>query len=610
LILFFVFLAVVPLGVVSFINISQQIEQAQNRVKEQLESIVELKTNQIALWLNQGVLALDIILSNSRFEQLIVTSVTAPRVMSDEQKDTLTTDIRSFVQSNPYFEQFTVYTLDGVIVLGSSPTDIGKLVTLQPYFQPSLAQREYTQPPFYDISTSQLTIIVTKQVHNSGGQVVAILAGKINLSVLGDIMTERTGLSDSGETYLVSRQNNYLLTPSRFAGYALQRAYRTEAINLGLQGRTGEGIYDNYQIPPQPVIGVYRWIPELEAALIAEVNQAEVLAGSRAAQVNNGLIALIVALTAAAGGLIYANRLSSPITQLTHSADQFSRGNLRERTHVSSRNEIGQLAQSFNSMATQVELRILETQAALERAERADYADKVKSAFLASMSHELRTPLNAVINFTRFVVDGDTGPVNEEQVELLSEVVKSATHLLNLINDVLDMSKIEAGALVLFVEENVDLTALLKSVMSTARSLIGGKPITLETEIASDLPRIRADRQRILQVLINIISNACKFTAKGTVKIIAKTVNNEVFISISDTGSGIEADDQHLVFLPFRQTKAGLRQGGGTGLGMPIAKNLIDSHNGRLWLESTLGQGTTFYISLPIKNEKLEPALS
>lgn len=609
LIIFFVILAVVPLSLISFINISQQVEQAQNRVTEQLQSIVELKANQLGLWLDQGELALNIILSNNGFRRQLVTSIRDPDSMSAEQLDTLTRDIRAFAQTNAYFESFIVYTPEGRVALATIPSDIGKVVTLQPYFSPSLLQREHLQPPFYDLSSTELTMYSTHHVVDDNGQLVAILAGKISLTVLGDIMTERTGLSASGETYLISRQNSYLLTPSRFPGYERQRAYRSDGITRALNNEAGSGVYLNYQSPPQPVIGVYRWIPSLEAALLAEVNQEEVLAAPRQAQLNNLVIAFIVAGGAAVGGLLYANRLSRPIGQLTSSANQFSRGDLKHRTAVTSNNEIGVLANSFNSMAEQIEQRIIETQQALERAERADYADKVKSAFLASMSHELRTPLNAVINFTRFVVDGDTGPVNEEQADLLNEVVKSATHLLALINDVLDMSKIEAGALVLFVEDNIDISNILKNSMNTARSLIGNKPVTLETAIDPELPLIRADRQRILQVLMNIISNACKFTAKGSIILTAKPMGDEVVISISDTGSGIELDDQAMVFQPFRQTKAGLRQGGGTGLGMPIAKNLVEAHYGRLWLESMPGEGTTFHLALPIKDNRLQPAL-
>jgi signal transduction histidine kinase len=218
--------------------------------------------------------------------------------------------------------------------------------------------------------------------------------------------------------------------------------------------------------------------------------------------------------------------------------------------------------------------------------------------------------LNSIINFARFVYDGDTGPVNEQQKEFLSEVVGSGVHLLNLINDVLDMSKIEAGSLNLFIEDDISLNALLTSTMSTGRSLLKDKPVRLEKAIDENLPLIRADRQRILQILLNIISNACKFTDHGEIKVSASCKDDAIIISIADTGSGIAAEDEETVFEAFKQTKTGLRQGGGTGLGMPIAKNLTEAHGGRLWLESEVGKGTTFYVSLPIKYEALVPTLA
>jgi signal transduction histidine kinase len=245
-----------------------------------------------------------------------------------------------------------------------------------------------------------------------------------------------------------------------------------------------------------------------------------------------------------------------------------------------------------------------EVQLALAEAER---ADSVKSAFLASMSHELRTPLNSVINFTKFVAKGTVGPVNEEQEQMLNEVIDSAKHLLDLINDVLDMSKIESGTLNLFVEENIDLNTILNTVVSTGKSLIADKTIRLETSIDNPLPLVRGDRQRILQVLLNIMSNACKFTEEGTIKIVAREREGSVEISVADTGPGIAYDDQPAVFEPFRQTSTGLRQAGGTGLGMPISKNLTEAHGGRLWLDSVPGEGTTFYVVLPIRSEALTP---
>lgn len=256
-------------------------------------------------------------------------------------------------------------------------------------------------------------------------------------------------------------------------------------------------------------------------------------------------------------------------------------------------------------LKTQAELekQIIETEAARERAE---HSDKVKSAFLASMSHELRTPLNAVINFTKFVAQGDLGTVNDEQKDTLFEVVDSARHLLNLINDVLDMSKIESNSLTLFVQDNLSLQEILENSVSTAKTLIKDKPVELRTKI-SDLPPIRGDKQRIRQIFLNILSNACKFTEEGFIEIRAETQNGNVIFAFQDTGPGISADDQLAVFEAFKQTKSGLRHGGGTGLGMPISRSLAEIHGGKLWLESEVGKGSTFFVQLPVKSETLVP---
>jgi signal transduction histidine kinase len=304
-----------------------------------------------------------------------------------------------------------------------------------------------------------------------------------------------------------------------------------------------------------------------------------------------------------------------PMRRMQKVAEQIAAGDLSQRVAANSRDEMGQLAASFNTMTDKVngligdlQGRIAEVQQARERAER---ADNVKSAFLASMSHELRTPLNAVINFTRFVIDGDTGPVTPEQVELLNEVVTSAKHLLTLINDVLDMSKIESGSLNLFVEDDIDLNAALKSAIATAHGLLRDKPVTLVADIPPDLPRLRGDRQRITQILLNILSNAARFTDQGQITVsVTPAPDGEVIIAVRDTGPGIAPEEQPLVFQAFKQTQLGTRKAGGTGLGMPISKSLAEAHGGRLWLDSTPGKGSTFYVALPIKAEQLLPTLA
>jgi len=325
------------------------------------------------------------------------------------------------------------------------------------------------------------------------------------------------------------------------------------------------------------------------------------------------LIVIGAALTVL--GVVYFSRsFLLPLSHLHKVAIGLKDGDLKVRGEAVSNDEFGQLALALNSMAEQLEMQmailedqLLETEEARAEAVR---SDQVKSAFLASMSHELRTPLNAVINFTRFVMDGDTGPVNEEQVELLSQVVMSAKHLLNLINDVLDMSKIEAGALNLFIEDDINLNALLKNAVGTGQALLADKSVSLSTEIDDELPLIRGDRQRILQIILNIVSNACKFTEQGEIKVIARRDKDEIVVVVDDTGPGIKLEDQAMVFEAFKQTQTGLRQGSGTGLGMPIARSLAEAHGGRLWLESEYGNGTKFYVALPIQSESLVPVMA
>jgi signal transduction histidine kinase len=231
--------------------------------------------------------------------------------------------------------------------------------------------------------------------------------------------------------------------------------------------------------------------------------------------------------------------------------------------------------------------------------------DIMKSQFLASVSHELRTPLNAILNFSKFVSTGMLGPVNEKQVDALKKTIDSGRHLLSLINDVLDITKIESNMLNLFVESDVNIQIELETVLSTAETLLMDKPVQLIRNIPESLPLLVGDRRRIRQILLNIVANACKFTDSGSITVSAKIEDVSLLLAIKDTGPGIALEDQGLIFEAFRQTQKGLSHVGGTGLGLAIAKRLVEAHDGQLWLESTPPLGATFYVSLPIHSAAL-----
>jgi signal transduction histidine kinase/HAMP domain-containing protein len=262
----------------------------------------------------------------------------------------------------------------------------------------------------------------------------------------------------------------------------------------------------------------------------------------------------------------------------------------------------------LQSLAEQVAVAMrnaeLFTQVSMAR-EQAEQANNIKSQFLAAMSHELRTPLNAILNFSQFIATGMVGTVSAEQTDLLNKITDSGRHLLNLISDVLDISKIESGALRLFVEDNIDLEKEFFAAVAAAEGLLAHKPVELITELDSDMPHIMGDRRRIRQIMLNLVSNACKFTETGSITIRLTRHDHGILFIVKDTGPGIAPEDQSLVFETFRQTEAGLRQIEGTGLGLPISKRLAEAHGGRLWLESTPGNGATFYVNLPIYSEEL-----
>ena len=238
--------------------------------------------------------------------------------------------------------------------------------------------------------------------------------------------------------------------------------------------------------------------------------------------------------------------------------------------------------------------------------------DRLKSQFLANMSHELRTPLNSIIGFSRVILKGIDGAITELQQQDLTAIYNSGQHLLGLINDVLDLAKIEAGKMELAFDE-VNIADLINSVASTTSGLIKDKPIKFVKNIQSDLPPVRADAIRVRQVMINLISNAAKFTEAGDIALDAHLQpgpagRSEILISVTDTGPGIAPEDQAKLFQAFSQVDdSPTRKTGGTGLGLSISQQLVQMHGGQIGIHSVVGKGSTFYFTLPVYRTKDEP---
>jgi signal transduction histidine kinase len=239
-----------------------------------------------------------------------------------------------------------------------------------------------------------------------------------------------------------------------------------------------------------------------------------------------------------------------------------------------------------------------------EKGRQLEVASQHKSQFLANMSHELRTPLNAILGYTELILDNIYGETPQKMRGVLERVQRNGKHLLGLINDVLDLSKIEAGQLTLALAD-YSLKEVVQNVFSAVESLANEKKLALRIEMPSTLPTGRGDERRLTQVLLNLVGNAIKFTDQGEVAVKASATNGAYTLSVCDTGPGIPPADQAKIFEEFQQAdSSATKKKGGTGLGLSIARRIIEMHGGRIWVESQVGKGATFSINLPIKVEQ------
>jgi len=264
----------------------------------------------------------------------------------------------------------------------------------------------------------------------------------------------------------------------------------------------------------------------------------------------------------------------------------------------------------LKSFATQSALAIQNARLFREIADKSaqlEAASRHKSEFLANMSHELRTPLNAIIGFSEILVEKMFGDINEKQTEYLQDILESGRHLLSLINDILDLSKIEAGRMELELSD-FHLPSAIENALILVRERASRRGIRLGSTIDERLGAIGGDERKVKQVLLNLLSNALKFTPEGgRIDVGARLDDRMAEVSVADTGIGIAPEDQDAVFEEFRQVGAADKKAEGTGLGLALSRKFIELHGGRIWVKSETGTGSTFTFTLPLTIDQRRP---
>jgi len=423
-----------------------------------------------------------------------------------------------------------------------------------------------------------------------------VVAARLRMDVLGDVVDD-LHFGEHGGAYVVSARGRILAHTNRqyvFNHARVNGRPEYDAMRAA-PNRAWHGTYTNFE--GLRVVGVTRAVPNTRWTVVTELPEAEAYTTSRAAL---GLLAIGMLVFAVLIVLVTMPLLKrlifDPVEALRVGADQVARHEMNYHIPITRRDEIGTVAEAFNRMVD----RLREHEAALEaRAEELLKLDRLKSEFLAMISHELRTPLNSVIGYAEVILLGMNGPVSRETQHDVQAIFDNGHHLLGLINDLLDLAKIEAGHLSLACED-VPVAALLEEVRTANAGLIVNKPVALQVDADPNLPHIWGDPLRLQQILNNLVSNAVKFTHEGHIRVRAFRDGEGTALAVEDSGVGINVDDQSLIFEKFRQIDGSFtRRAGGTGLGLAITRHLVELHGGTIGVESQVGRGTTFTVRLP-----------
>ena len=543
-------------------------------------------------------------------------------------RNQLATYLRNIIMFKPDLAEVSILT-DGGLVLFSTNQQLGNttqsLERNTTYFADG--SDNITPIPYISPTTGTTAITLATPILDADKNRIGVLLVTLDLQDVDALIQERTGLGETGTTYLVGQIGEQKTFIASDKAQDSTGDISSFAIDAALAGESGAGLYQNYA--GKSVIGVYRWLDDQSLALLAEINQREAFAPARALARNILLIGFMATGLLLSGIYFLSRRITQPLTEITRAAIQLQSGQLDQSLAMNSQDEIGVLAQAFNHMVQQLkqsfeilentnqelEVRVKERTIELESAkEVAESATRTKSAFLANMSHELRTPLNSIIGYSE-ILEEDMELIGEQSlIPDLRKIQGSSKHLLNLIDSVLELSKIEAGRMELQLK-SINVLALAQDVLKTVQPDADKKSNKI---ILNNLTRVEAidtDPDKLRQCLLHLLNNANKFTEQGQITLTIKTPQypDETYLefTVEDTGIGIAPDQLEHIFEAFTQADdSSTRPYDGTGLGLTITREFVYMLGGVITAQNGGEQGTIFTIRIPQVMPETKPQLA
>lgn len=551
-----------------------------------------------------------------RFIQDVVTSMRAATKSRDITPGGISPsyefELKRLLFLEPAITEATALDGNGVIRVQTSrfravSSDAGKDFSTSAAFRQSKQGKPYFGAAYFREFEPYMTIAVP--IEYSTGDVIGVLKAELSLRDIWDIISA-TKVGKAGYAYTVTRSGDLIAHPNirlvleqkKVVLDQLKEAFQPS------QGGLKPRAIVTYNLQGQKVFSSYALIPILNWAVFVERPVEDAREPLYASILRTSSLLLVGLGLALLASLYLARRVVRPLHALRKGVERISSGDLTSRLEIETGDEIETLAEEFNKMTahlkeaqTGLERKVAERTHALTIAnEKLEEASQLKSKFLANVNHELRTPVSAIIGYGRLVLRETEGQISQLQRENLQDLLRNAERLLNQIDSLLEFSKIEAGKIEVSVEP-VNVSEVILGAISTIEPTLNGGSVRIVREIAPGIPALNTDREKLRQIVLNLLDNAVKFTERGEIKIAASRQNGSLKLVVSDTGIGIEKEELKQIFEEFhRGDSSSTKKYRGTGLGLAIVKSFVNLLGGQVSVESEVGRGSVFTVMLPV----------
>ncbi len=608
--LFFLFwlFAMVPVMTLGYLSFDYSRDSITRQLTNHLVATNILKKAEFDQWLLSNASFLEMLARLLDLKSGIAAAIPVHDMENPEHaafhKDLTEKFFNSVMGKSGFFELFILRKEDGLILLSTDPQHEGKYREHRPFFQKGKINT-FIENMYYSMTLQAPAMTIATPIRDKQGNLIAVLAGRLDLIDLSEIISRKSNISSTEDSYLVNKFNFFITEPRFGKGFMLKKTVHTQGVKKALLHSNGTGLYEDYR--GEPVIGAYHWIPEWELCMITEIDQAEAFATIFQLRKNIFMLCSGALLISFLAGLALARMFTRPIHRLIKETGKISLGHRDFRADTSARDEIGDLARAFEGMVRKLETTLVSRDDLRDEIiERKAIEEKLTSAlsdlersnrdlqqFAYAASHDLQEPLRMVSSYSQLLAERYQDQLDEKAHKYIHYAVDGAIRMQTLINDLLTYSRVTTrGSDLQAVDSHTTLGSALANLHNAIQE--SGALVT-----SSELPLVWADPTQLAQVFQNLIGNSVKYRGSDLprIHVSAQKVDQDWRFGVTDNGIGIDLQYKDKIFTIFQRLHS-RDEYPGTGIGLALCKRIMERHGGAIWFESELGKGSTFYFTL------------